>query len=244
MLVTQGVGNNHIAFGRAIPGSASTAALITHNGFGLAIDNPNLLAAQAVAVLTTANNASTAPSTGPALQGLELTWGRWNKTQIQIRTNPANNTTDAAPNANMEWAVFKPANMAGLTGTFRYGNSSLLASSSIDQTGAELLGGIVEFDVNLAGGPFSISNGLLQIFDSTNATWRVTFNGTLNGAFATMTDIIGFFGTAPVTGSLGGVFIGTGTTPDFVGGFSLQSGFNFVQGIALLDNENCFSCAP
>jgi hypothetical protein len=135
--------------------------------------------------------------------------------------------------------------MASLSGTYRYGTSSDITITGIDDTGNQLKGGVLEFDINLVGGTDSISNGLLQIFDSRNSTWRATFNGDVQGAFAKMTDISGSYnGAGFLTGSMAGAFIGTGTTPDFIAGFALQSGGLFIQGITVLGNENCFSCSP
>ena len=125
----------------------------------------------------------------------------------------------------------------------RYGNNSNVAITGIDETGGALKGGVIEFDVDF--GTDLISNGTMLIYDSSNTTWSVTFDGNVHGAFATMSNVTGTFGgTDTVTGAIGGAFTGTTTTPDFVSGFSLKSGSSFVQGMSLLDNENCFTCTP
>jgi hypothetical protein len=62
-----------------------------------------------------------------------------------------------------------------------------------------------------------------------------------------MTDISGTLnGAGSLSGAMGGVFTtGSGTQPDFVGGFSLKADSGgFVQGVTLLNNRDCFSCAP
>jgi hypothetical protein len=57
-----------------------------------------------------------------------------------------------------------------------------------------------------------------------------------------MTQINGTFGTLePVSGSLGGVFVGTGDAPDFVSGFSLHAGESYVQGLSVL-GQACTDC--
>jgi hypothetical protein len=223
--------------------SGSGIPIISHNGFGQVITGSDMLEVPADVVISTLTSASTGLPTLQNIGGLDLDWGRWDNVQLDVVATRSGNPADGATTNDVEWAVFKPANMASLTGTFRYGNGSDVPISGVDQTGASLKGGVLEFIVNLAGGPDSISNGLLQVFDSNNATWRVTFNGNISGAFATMTDITGTYATTnSVTGAIGGVFTGTTSTPDFVAGFSLQSGSNFVQGITLLNNETCFSC--
>ncbi|MES2605941.1 MAG: hypothetical protein V4603_13470, partial [Pseudomonadota bacterium] len=177
---------------------------------------------------------------------LDMDWGRWDNADLKVEATRSGNSADGITTNDVQWVVFKRANMAGLTGTYRYGNGSDVPISGIDSTGGSLKGGTIEFDVNLAGGVDAISNGLLQVFDSSNTTWRVTFNGDISSGFATMTDITGTYNsTGSVTGAIGGAFVETiagSSTPDFISGFSLQSGGNFVQGMTLLNNETCFSC--
>jgi hypothetical protein len=233
-------GSNSIAFGKALRTTNGTnIPTISHNGFGLAITSSNLLAVPAGVVLSATANVASTQNVG----GLELDWGRWDDGALDVKSNTTANAA-SPPGKDLDWAVFKPANMASLSGTFRYGTTSDITITGIDDTGNALKGGLIEFDVNLAGGVDAISNGLLQIFDSRNSTWRATFNGDVQGAFAKMTDISGSYNnTGFLTGAIGGAFIGTGTTPDFLTGFALQNGGLFIQGITVLNNENCFSCA-
>lgn len=229
-------GTNSIAFGKAL---RTTIPTLSHNGFGLAITSSNLLKTPADVVFSAGSNAAATQSVGT----LELDWGRWDDGVLSVQTNTTANP--ASPTGkDIDWAVFKPANMASLSGTYRYSTNSDITITGIDDTGNALKGGLIEFNVNLAGGTDAISNGLLQVFDSRNSTWRATFNGDVQGAFAKMTDISGSYnGTGFITGSIGGAFMGTGTAPAFISGFALQNGGLFVQGInVLVPDQNCLSC--
>lgn len=235
MLVASNASNS-IAFGKAL---RATIPTLSHNGFGLVITSSNLLKNPADVVLIAGSNTTSTQNVG----NLELDWGRWDDGALAVQTNTSVNPA-SPPGKDIDWAVFKPANMASLSGTYRYSTNSDITITGIDDTGNALKGGLIEFDVNLAGGTDAISNGLLQIFDSRNSTWRATFNGDVMGAFAKMTDISGSYnGTGFITGSIGGAFMGTGTTPDFITGFALQNGSLFIQGITVMANENCFSCS-
>ena len=248
MLVSTNASGGSVAYGKALrTNGSSSVPVLSHNGFGQDIAASTLLKVPADVVITTAGTASTGPAQALNVGGLELDWGRWDNIQIEVKANLT--TTSAVPANDIEWAVFRPANMASLNGTYRYGTDSRIPLRGTDDTGTALRGGLIEFDVNLAGGPDAISNGLLQVFDSRNSTWRVTFNGDIQGPYARMTDISGTFGGSGfVTGAIGGVFVttpagGIANTPDFITGFSLQSGSNFVQGFGLMNNETCISCS-
>ena len=244
MLVSTNAAGGSIAYGKAIQVSSGAGVpIISHNGFGQAVTGIASLTVPPAVVLTTTTSASSGPPTLQDVGGLDLDWGRWDHTQLNALSNTLTPSSNAFPTHDVEWAVFQPANMASLTGTYRYGTSSGVPISGIDDIGGHLRGGTVEFDVNLGGGVDAISNGLLRVFDSRNSTWSVTFNGDVTGAFATMKDITGTLNSAGnVTGAIGGVFTGTGPKPAFVSGFSLQSGGSFVQGITLLNGTNCLSC--
>lgn len=231
-----------IAYGKAVQGSGSGAGIpvLSHNGFGQAITSSSLLAVPSTVVISTAAGASTGAPTLQNVGTLDLDWGRWDNAQIEVK----NGASNAIPPNDVEWAVFKPSTMTGLaSGTIRYGNNSSVPISGIDQTGNSLKNGVIEFDITFGLTTDAISNGSLQVFDSANIAWKVTFNGDISGAYAKMTDISGTRdAVGSVTGVIGGVFTGTTTTPDFVGGFALKSGSNFIQGISLMNNENCFNC--
>ena len=176
--------------------------------------------------------------------GLDLDWGRWDDVQIESKVGTVTLTRD------VQWAVFKPTLTMPTTGTLiRYGNNSTTPFSGIDDTGSALRSGVIEFDVTFGQTVDAIRNGSLKVFDSRNATWNVTFNGDLHGAFVRMTDVTGTYtntsnAVSNVTASaIGGVFTGTTSTPDFVMGFSLKAGTSFIQGTSLLNNETCFNCA-
>jgi hypothetical protein len=247
MVVSTSAPGGAIGFGKAIQvSSGSGVPIISHNGFDQNIAGSDMLEVPADVVFT-AN--ATAPTRLPTLENigsLDMDWGRWDNVDLKVESTRSGNLADGQTTNDVNWVVFKPASMAGLTGKYRYGNGSDIAIAGIDETGASLKGGVFEFDVNLAGGTDAISNGLLQINDSSNTSWRVTFNGDISGSYATMTDISGTFnGSTSVTGAIGGAFVsGSGTTPDFIGGFSLKAvtGGDFVQGMTVLNNETCFSC--
>jgi hypothetical protein len=111
----------------------------------------------------------------------------------------------------------------------------------MDESGAPLQQVSMAFDVNFVGGPGAISNGNLHVLDADFGVWQTTFSGDLSGSTAQMTHVDGSFAGAPVTGTIRGVFVGTGGTPDFFTGFVLQAGDNSVQGLGVLDQQ-CASC--
>jgi hypothetical protein len=256
MLVSTGAAGGDIAFGKAKQGSngGEGVPVISHNGFGQANTDADALKVPAKVVLTTADNASTGAPTMQNVGGIaDLDWGRWDNVQLAVKSNQLATPGDARPPQDLMWAVFKPV-AAPTTGTFRYGNNAAVPISGVDSSGGALRGGSIEFDIDFAGGVDAISNGSIVIFDSSNATWSATFNGDITtrtigavtGTSATMTDISGTLnGAGSLTGAMGGVFTtGAGPQPDFVGGFSLKADSGgFVQGITLLNDRDCFSCA-
>jgi hypothetical protein len=248
MLVsTDASSGQSIAYGKAIPNNSGTIPAISENGFGQDISSGTLLTANVptTVVLTTTAGASSGPATSQNIGGLNVSWGRWDKTQMQ--TLPTNNAA-LIPINDLNWALFIPTVAMPANGTYRYATDSSIGINGIDHTGNALRGGVIEFNVNFAGGVDAISNGLLQVFDSRNATWRVTFNGNIVGAFATMTDITGTVSVPGASslgnvtsGAIGGVFTGTGPTPAFVNGFSIKSGSEFIQGMTLLNKTTCIT---
>jgi hypothetical protein len=237
LLVSTGASGGNMALGKALQGSGSGAGAptISFNGFG-----SNSLTIPASNVITTVTGASTALPTLQNVGGLDLDWGRWDDVQIESKHGTVTLTKDVM------WAVFIPtATMPSPTGTaVRYGNNSTVPINGIDDTGGALRSGVIEFDVTFGQTVDAISNGSMVVFDSRNLSWNITFNGDLSGPYVKMTDVTGTFNTTGnVTGTMAGAFTGTGLTPDFVTGFSLTSGSNFIQGTSLLNNEDCFTCA-
>lgn len=245
-MVSTNASGGSIAYGKAIQGSGSGAGVptLSHNGFGKSVSDPDLLQIDADYVITTGASASSGPPVLQNVGGLDLDWGRWDHVQIDEKVGSAAHESATAGTEWLHWAVFKPANMASTTGTVHYGNNSVTPLIGVDESGGALHGGVIEFDVDFDGG--AITNGSMVLFDSANDTWNVTFDGHVHDSFAQMTNVSGTFGgTASVTGVIGGAFVDTGTTnatPDFITGFSLQSGSSFVQGMSLLNNEDCFTC--
>jgi hypothetical protein len=254
-MVSTNAAGGHLAYGKALQGSSNGAGTptLSHGGFGEATTATNFLLASSAKVIVTATSGT------PTLQdigGLDLDWGRWNQTQLDVVSTTLS-TTDAKPANDTLWAVFKPANMSSLTGTHRYGNNSSVPINGSDHSDGNLNGGVIEFDIDFGASTDAISNGSLTVYDSNNDTWRATFNGDINhrtvgditGTFATMTDISGTYkGTQPITdGAFGGAFTNTTSAPAFVGGFSLKAndsggGAVFVQGMTVLNSSNCFTC--
>jgi hypothetical protein len=132
-------------------------------------------------------------------------------------------------------AVLIPAAMADLSGTVNYASAGTFAG--LDGSGAPLEKVDMSFDVNLAGGPGAITNGQLRVLDSHQGVWSAGFQGNVSSASAIMTNVNGTHDASPLTGSIQGIFTGTGTLPDFVTGFVLQSGSNSVQGITVLSSD-------
>ncbi len=262
MLVSSGSVGGDIAFGKAVQVTADATPVLSHNGFGKDISDSGVAPADLETIPAAVVLVNTSPTAGLPTKtnisgGLQLDWGRWNLANVSVESTTLTPTTNAIPgrtrcntstsaNCDVLWAVFQPRAVADMNGSVlgRFGNNSSVPIHGFDDAGLALLGGIFEFDVDLSSGPDAISSGLLTIFDSANATWRATFNGDIEGAYATMTDIVGTFsgGEGPITGSIGGAFTGATATPHFVGGFALQHGSHFVQGISVLNPDDCFSC--
>lgn len=227
--------------GKALQGSGSGAGVptISFNANSVITNQTALFAIPATNVITTVTGASSGLPTHQNVGGLDLDWGRWDDVQVESKVGTITLTND------VQWAVFIPTASMPVTGTLiRYGNNSIVPIVGIDDTGSALRSGTIEFDVTFGQTIDAISNGSLIVFDSRNATWNVTFSGDLHGSLVEMTDITGTFNSAgSVAGDIGGAFTGATSTPDFVMGFTLQSGSNFIQGMSLLNNENCFTCA-
>lgn len=169
------------------------------------------------------------------IDGLELDWGRWDNTEILLDESPLNPTRINAPDTDIEWAVFKPADMSSKTGKASYRASQFNGQA---ENGGAISEVKLDFDVNLAGGTNAISNGQLRIVEGNTSNWTVSFSGDVSGAYATMKDISGTFtgtGTSQTVdqANMRGAFVGTGSTPDFVTGFVLQSRTDSVQGLIL-----------
>jgi hypothetical protein len=96
----------------------------------------------------------------------------------------------------------------------------------------------MSFLVNLAGGLNAISGGNLTV-GSAGRQWNTTFQGDLSGPIASMKGFSGTYtnGTDPAVGldaaNIRGVFVGTGSQPAFLSGFTMEAGPNKVQGLML-----------
>jgi hypothetical protein len=235
------VTNDGIGGGKALQGSGAGAGVptISFNANSDITNQTALFAIPATNVITTVSGASTGAPTLQNVGGLDLDWGRWDDAQIESKVGTITLTSDVL------WAVFIPTATMPATGTLiRYGNNSIVPINGVDDTGGALRSGVIEFDVTFGQTLDAITNGSLVVFDSRNASWNVRFNGDVHGSLVEMTDVAGTFnGSGNVFGDIGGAFTGSGPTPDFVMGFSLESGSNFIQGMSLLNNENCFTCA-
>lgn len=139
---------------------------------------------------------------------------------------------------HVEWAVFKPNTIATLIGNY-YGTTSI--GSADDGSNLPLNYADMSFSVDLSGGNGAINNGELNVIGLLGGLWSVTFDGNVQNGFANMTNIqhnesaITTFTADSAKSSIGGAFIGTGGTPDFVSGFVLQDNAGaFVQGMVLL----------
>lgn len=164
-----------------------------------------------------------------------LSWGVWDTAQPMTTSTSIQRIIGRFFNTDAEQIYVVPANMANLTGTVTYESGSRFAG--IDGTGSAIENVSMSFDVNLAGGPGAIRNGQLHVLDSKQGSWDAAFQGDLANASAIMTNVTGTYGTQPLTGSIQGVFTGTGALPEFVSGFVLQSSGSLVQGITVLTSE-------
>jgi hypothetical protein len=172
---------------------------------------------------------------GFSIDGMELDWGRWDNTEVLLDESPLNPTRISAPGTDIEWAVFKPADMSSKTGRASYTVSRFTGQAENGGAISEIK---MDFDVNLAGGTSAISNGQLRVVEGNTSNWSVTFSGDVAGAYATMKGISGTFTGTGISqtvdqASMRGAFVGTGSTPDFLTGFVLQSRTDSVQGLIL-----------
>jgi hypothetical protein len=80
------------------------------------------------------------------------------------------------------------------------------------------------------------------VIDGGHDVWRATFQGDITSTSAVMSNVTGSYAAdAPLSGSVQGLFTGTGTVPDFFSGFILESGDSFVKGLTIL-NPTCGTC--
>jgi hypothetical protein len=165
---------------------------------------------------------------------LVLDWGVWDDASM-VAQNSIQRIIGLFFNTDAEHAVVVPANMASLSGTVNYASAGTFAG--VDGSGASLEKVDMSFDVNLAGGPGAISNGQLLVLDSQHGVWSAGFQGNVTNASATMTNVHGTHDANPLAGSIQGIFTGTGTLPDFITGFVLQSGSSSVQGLTVLSSD-------
>ena len=134
--------------------------------------------------------------------------------------------------------AFDPAALAALTGEFSYSTDeqSLLAGTA---TGGDLTSVTMGFDLDFATGTVSGGKFIAEV-NSGQEVWQLDFAGQLTGGVATFdqftnNQVIRGTGNSPVSGSIRGVFTGTGITPDFISGFALQDlQNNGVSGLTLL----------
>jgi len=169
------------------------------------------------------------------INGLELDWGRWDNTEVLLDENALNPTRISAPGTDIEWAIFKPADMSSKTGRASYTASQFTGQA---ENGGAISQVKMDFDVNLAGGTNAISNGQLRVVEGNTSNWSVSFSGDVSGAYATMNGISGTFTGTGISqtvdqANMRGAFVGTGSTPDFLTGFVLQSRTDSVQGLIL-----------
>jgi hypothetical protein len=161
-------------------------------------------------------------------------WGVWDSAS-PVAPNSIQRIISLFFNSGDEQTLLIPADMADLSGTVNYASAGSFAGT--DGSGAALQSVDMSFNVNLAGGPGAISNGQLLVLDSQHGVWRAGFQGDVANASAIMTNVHGTHDANPLAGSIQGVFTGTGTLPDFVTGFVLQSGSSSVQGLTVLKSE-------
>ncbi|MEY4642127.1 MAG: hypothetical protein RLZZ227_2121 [Pseudomonadota bacterium] len=133
---------------------------------------------------------------------------------------------------------FRQASIAHLAGTVTYQNAQFVG---FDESGAALLDVDMAFDVDLRGGQGAVSNGRLLVVDAGREIWRAAFEGEVTATSAVMSDVTGRVGSASLSGSVQGIFTGTGAVPDFFSSFILESGDSFVKGLTLL-NPTCGTC--
>ena len=123
--------------------------------------------------------------------------------------------------------------IADHTGTAAY--SGFGVHQGTDENGVALQSVQMSFLLDLAGGRGAISNGVLVVMDADAMRWNVTFAGDVSGAAAAMHSITGSAGDSGLSASnIQGVFVGSPTQPDFLGGFHLQSGSDSVLGLTIL----------
>jgi hypothetical protein len=162
----------------------------------------------------------------------EVTWGRWNTAEVLL---PSGHPELMGP--SIYWATVREATeLANLNGSYSYQSDNACATGSCiggDANGGDLKQVDMGFQVDFGTG--AISNGALTAIDSQDRNWAVSFDGALEGAAATMDNIATADGSDlnGITGTINGVFTGS-DVPAFVGGFGLQSGADFVQGMTLL----------
>jgi hypothetical protein len=167
----------------------------------------------------------------------KVNWGRWASADVLL---PANLPAGQA-RAQIYWATAPEATgLANLKGNYSYQGDNVCANGSCignDSSGGNLKKVDLGFAVNFGTG--AITDGSLAVIDRGNRHWDVSFDGAMVGATATMDHIAATKASElrNVSGEINGVFTGSGI-PAFVGGFGLQSGSDFVQGMTLIQGSS------
>lgn len=149
-----------------------------------------------------------------------VSWGKWNG-NLDILATPNDTNSAFSENHNFYWLSAEAASLSTLRGEAQFsGNSEFLG----DINGEAITSLNGSFDVNFDTG--AIENGNLN-FGHANENWAVTYDGSVRGANATMTNVQGdITGTNAcsqcVQGDIQGIFARPGD--HFVGGYQLQGG--------------------